>query len=188
MVLALSVLLGLAQACAPQVAPQTLLSVVRAESGFDPLVVAVNGPAREVLHPASPQAATATASRLIAQGRSVDLGLGQINNRNLAPLGLTVAAAFDPCRNLAASAEVLRAGYARAAPAPGDEQAALRTALSLYNTGDPSRGLRNGYVARVTRAAAAIAPALAGSEPPPDEPPPAWDVFARPAARSLNVF
>ena len=51
MFLALSALVGLAQQCAPAVAPQTLLAVVRAESGFDPLVVAVNGAPRLVLHP-----------------------------------------------------------------------------------------------------------------------------------------
>lgn len=190
MVLALSILVGLAQQCAPTVAPETLLAVVHAESDFDPLVVAVNGAPRQVLHPATPGAAAVIATRLIGEGKSVDLGLGQINSRNLAPLGLTVADAFDPCRNLAASAQVLQAGYLRAAPAPGDEQAGLRTAFSFYNTGDPARGYRNGYVDRVRRAAAKVVPALrsTAASPPHVPAPPAWDVFARPAAAALQVF
>jgi type IV secretion system protein VirB1 len=189
-ILALSALVGLAQQCAPAVAPETLLSVVRAESGFDPLVVAVNGAPREVLHPATLAEAAATATRLIAAGRSVDLGLGQINNRNLAPLGLSIADVFDPCRNLAASAQVLQAGYTRAAASSGDTQAALRTAFSFYNTGDAARGFRNGYVDRVSRAAAAVVPALKSAVPSSSgeaPAPPAWDVFARPAA-ALQIF
>lgn len=191
MILALSALVGLAQQCATNVAPETLLAVVRAESAFDPWVVAVNGATRQVLHPASAAEAAATAARLIAAGRSVDLGLGQINSRNLAALGMTAADAFDPCRNLAASARILQAGYRRAAPGAGEEQAGLRTALSLYNTGDPARGFRNGYVTRVVRAAAEVVPALkAGLPPSPAEvaEAPAWDVFARPAAQTLQVF
>jgi type IV secretion system protein VirB1 len=167
-----------------------LLAVVRAESGFDPLVVAVNGTPHQVLHPSSPRAAAVLAARLIGEGRSVDLGLGQINSRNLGLLRLSVADAFDPCRNLAASAQVLQAGYLHAAPAPGGEQAALRTAFSFYNTGDAARGFKNGYVARVTKAAAAVVPPLREPDPsrPSVPPPPAWDVFARPAASTLQVF
>jgi type IV secretion system protein VirB1 len=192
-ILTLSVLLGLAQQCAPAVAPETLLSVARAESGFDPLVVAVNGAPRRVYHPASAAQAAGLAAGLIAAGQSVDLGLGQINSRNLARLELSLRDAFDPCRNLAASAQILREGYVRAAPAPGAEQRGLKTAFSLYNTGDPARGLANGYVAKVTHAAAIVVPALrvTGAEQPlTAKPPPAaaWDVFASAPADGVNVF
>jgi type IV secretion system protein VirB1 len=193
-ILSLSVLLGLAQACAPEVAPATLLSVTQAESGRDPFVVAVNTTPRQVFHPASAAAATTIAGALIRAGRNVDLGLGQINSRNLARLGLRLADAFDPCRNLAASAQVLQDGYQ---PAPGGEAAALRAALSRYNTGDPQRGIANGYVARVRRAARQVVPAIAPDPAPqpgaPDERPerpgrPSLDIFRRPAADGLAVF
>lgn len=192
MILPLTALLGLAQACAPAVAPQTLLSVVQAESGRDPFVVSVNAPRRQTYRPTTAAAATALAARLIGAGANLDLGLGQINSRNLAWLGLTPAQAFDPCRNLAASARVLEAGYRRAAPGEGGPQTALRAALSAYNTGDPRRGLRNGYVARVVAAAARVAPAL-GPEPPdpaatPAAPATALDPFAPGAAARLDVF
>lgn len=201
MILTLSALYGLAQACAPAVAPETLLAVARAESGFDPNVVAANGTPRRVYHPGSAGAAAALAGQLIAAGRNLDLGLGQINSRNLRRLGLSLADAFQPCRNLTASARVLQDAYRRAAPRPGDEQRGLRAALSIYNTGDATRGLRNGYVARITTAAATVVPAIqiaAGSATPedpglaapPDPPPPpaAWDVFAQRASRAVSVF
>lgn len=203
MVLTLSALLGLALTCAPAVAPETLLSVASAESGFDALLVAVNTRPRRVFHPDTRAAATQLAARLIRDGLSVDLGLGQINSRNLARLGLSPTDAFDPCRNLAASSRLLREGYERAAP-PGadDTQAALRTALSLYNTGDTTRGLRNGYVARVTAAATHVVPAIAPilapartdapaadpASPGPAASPPALDIFARPTAAAVAVF
>ncbi len=190
----LATVLALAQACAPSVAPMTLASVLRVESGFDPLVIGINTPRHARIAPKSAAEAIATAGRLIAAGDSIDLGLGQINSRNLAWLGLSVADAFDPCRNLAASARVIAAGYDRAGPRPGAEQAALRTALSYYNTGDPQRGIRNGYVAKVTAAAGRIVPALQpdppqspAAEPKPARLLPAWDVFGNATRPTATV-
>lgn len=184
MILSLDQMQDLAQQCAPAVAAETLLAVAKVESGFNPLAIGVNGSPRVTVRAKSRVEAAAKASALIAAGRSVDLGLTQINSRNLAWLGLTVEAAFDPCRNLAAGARMLRDGYARGRAAKADEQPALRTALSYYNTGHAERGFRNGYVAKVTKAAAQIVPALRleaddiASEPADPPPPkPAWDVF-----------
>ena len=187
-------MMALAQACAPTVAASTLLAVAQAESGFEPLAIGVNGrrPGR-IIAPSRAQAIT-LAERLIAAGGAPDLGIAQINSRNLAWLGLSVADAFDPCRNLGASARVLAAGYDRATPQPGAEQAALRTALSYYNTGDAQRGLRNGYVTKVVAAVGRIVPALQpdapqtpAAEPVPAPRPPAWDVFAK-TARPTATF
>lgn len=180
--------LSLAAQCAPTVAPETLLSVVQAESGFDPLAIGVNGKPRVTVTAATRAEASAKASALIAAGRSVDLGLAQINSRNLGWLGLTVEAAFDPCRNLAAAARVLQAAYDPRNDAQA--QPALLRALSRYNTGDERRGFANGYVQKVTRAAAQVVPALqaqgeiqtlapAALATVADDPAPraSWDVF-----------
>jgi type IV secretion system protein VirB1 len=153
MLLDLATFLTLATACAPTVAPTTLLAVARVESGLDPLAIGVNGPAMPHGHAQTIDDAVRQAENLIAAGRDIDLGLAQINIRNLPRLGLTVADAFDPCRNLQASARILSEGYRRALPTAGAGQAALWTALSFYNTGHPDRGLRNGYVARVRKVA-----------------------------------
>jgi type IV secretion system protein VirB1 len=182
----------LAQRCAPAVAPATLAAVASVESGFDALVIGVNGARRQVLHPASTPEAERLAAVLIARGADVDLGLGQINSRNLGALRLSVEAAFDPCANLAASGRLLQAGYARASRRLGGGQAALFTALSLYNTGDVRRGFRNGYVARVVAAAGGPAatsasprPAPATAPPEPSPEAPTLDVFARPCAAAV---
>lgn len=188
--------LALAAACAPQVAPQTLLAVAQVESGLDPLAIGVNGPGGRGPRPRTRWEAVVNATGLIAAGRNIDLGLAQINSRNLGWLGLSVADAFDPCRSLAASAQVLAMGYRRAAPRAGREQASLRIALSYYNTGHPRRGVANGYVARVVAAAGAAEasdPITIADAPTPRqiavaEPPPAWDVFARAGTRPAAGF
>ena len=183
MLLDLATFLSLAAACAPGVAPPTLLAVARAESGLDPLAIGVNGPAFPRSRVQLMSEAVRRAEALIASGRDIDLGLAQINVRNLPRLGLTVSDAFDPCRNLAASARILGEGYRRALPSAGAGQPALRAALSIYNTGDPDRGFQNGYVARVL--ANAVPPPAAAAHASSDEAPPrgevveTWDVFRR---------
>jgi type IV secretion system protein VirB1 len=164
--LSFSAALALAAQCAPGVAAETLLSVAHAESNLDPFAIGVNdGP--PVRQPRTAAEAAALARMLLARGYSIDLGISQINSRNLGWLGLSVEAAFDPCRNLAAAARVLRANYSAASRRYAGA-GALGAALSMYNTGHPERGYRNGYVARVYRAAAIVVPAVrAGTQPAP---------------------
>jgi type IV secretion system protein VirB1 len=184
-----AIVLALASQCAPAVAPETLLSVVRVESGFDPFVIGVNRPTPARIHPKSMSQAVTAARRLIASGADIDLGLGQINSANLAPLGLSIADAFDPCRNPQAAGAVLQQAYQSQSPTPGREQAALRSALSIYNTGRNDRGFRNGYVAKVSAAARLAVPPLDPAPPStPADPPAAWDVFAQAGASAPLVF
>ena len=185
MTLPLAEALALALQCAPAVAPETLLSIVQVESGFRPLAIGVNGKPRVNVEVRNAAEAAARAKALIADGRSVDLGLAQINSKNLDWLGLTVEAAFEPCTNLAAAARVLQAGYEPKAEL-SDEQPALRRALSRYNTGDAQRGFTNGYVGKVVAVAADLVPALRAAPPASQiagigrssaRPRPDWDVF-----------
>ena len=192
MLLSLAAALTLAQRCAPDVAPETLLSVAHAESGFDPLSIGVNGPKPEALHPTTPAAATALATRLVAAGRNIDVGIAQINIRTLRRLNLSVADALDPCLNLAAAARVLSDNYRGAAPRAVSQQAALRVAISLYNTGDANRGFRNGYVGRVDASAARIVPALQATPATSGAPPGAVRLHpvapAPPSKPTVDVF
>jgi type IV secretion system protein VirB1 len=144
--------LALADRCAPSQPARTLASIARVESGYAPYRIGINGPVRRSLRPGSKAAAIEAAQRLIAEGANIDLGLAQINSRNLAGLGLNVEDAFDPCRNLAAAAVILERGYLLALKAGPRGQSFLETAYSLYNTGNMSRGLANGYAAKVQAA------------------------------------
>ena len=135
-------------ACGSTVAPTTLQAIVRVESGGDAYAINVNGAAVQPTPASSAAEATATASAWIARGYSVDLGLMQVNSRNLSSLGYSVAQMFQPCANIAAGAAVLTADYLASLSSRPDPQAALRAALSAYNTGSFERGFYNGYVAK----------------------------------------
>lgn len=141
-------ILGLAAQCAPNVAPSTIAAVVHTESKGFQFAINVNGAPRQPPRPRDAASAARVAQSYIARGHSVDLGLGQINSNNMSKLGLSWETVFDPCTNIAAAGEVLSGNYqqVRRGRMP---QAALRVALSMYNTGSKSRGFRNGYVSRV---------------------------------------
>ena len=148
----------LALRCAPDVAPATLASIANVESRFEPLAINDNS-TRIMAAPATADIAVQTATRLIAAGHSVDLGLMQINSGNLARLGLTPATAFDPCQSIAAAARILVGSYVGGAT-HDDQQAALREAISDYNTGNAVDGFGNGYVHKVELSAAHVVPAI----------------------------
>ena len=194
---------SLALQCAPTVAPETVAAIVHTESRGHVFALNVNG-GQQPRRQSSAAAAVATAKRYVAAGYSVDLGLGQINSRNMRWLGLTWKTVFDPCTNIAALGRVLTQNY-NSVKAGRDPQTALRIALSMYNTGSQSRGFRNGYVAKVIGNAGIadrqvsyaptasrliaetngdlrtiiVAENAAQQAPPRPAPPPRWNLFER---------
>ena len=135
-------------ACAPNVAPVTLEAIIQVESAGNPLALYVNGARTQPPPAKDAREAAQVATRFIQRGYSVDLGLMQVNSRNLAALGMTVEQVLDPCANVRTGATILTADYAAAVRSRGPGEAALQAALSAYNTGDFQRGFANGYVAR----------------------------------------
>jgi type IV secretion system protein VirB1 len=135
-------------ACAANVAPATLEAVIRVESGGNPLALNVNRLAGPQPHPATLADAVRLAERYIDQDYSVDLGLMQVNSRNLAAVGYSVTQVLDPCTNIQSGARILTADYAEAVRSHGEGQPALQAALSAYNTGNFYQGFANGYVAK----------------------------------------
>jgi type IV secretion system protein VirB1 len=166
-ILPLAVIVQLATACAPQVAPETLAAIAQTESTRDPLAIRDNA-THFSYRPRDKAEAVAVARNLIAEGHDLDLGLMQINRGNFAWLGLTVEAAFDPCRSIAAGA-------------------AVPTRISRYNTGSPTAGFRNGYVPRVLVADRKVKgePVEQHRRAEPDPPPP-WNVFPDPDPPSAD--
>ena len=200
MILEYSAILALAAQCAPSVAPATMLAIVRTESGGFIHALNVNG-TKSPPRPKDQASAAVLARRYIAAGYSVDLGLAQINSRNLSRLAMTIEDALDPCRSLAGGASILTQNFV-AISNESSPQARLRVALSMYNTGSRRRGFTNGYVGKVlanvasvavrsrdipTRAVANVMMAAAATDlnpKPPAQamvqaPPPKWDVFGR---------
>jgi len=144
--------LGLILACAPGVDPSTIKEIVRVESAGNQFAVNINTKNGVKLRPTikinTMQEAIAVSYAAIERGHTVDMGYMQINSANLKALGYTIENIFYPCANIKAGAAVLSASYARALPKYKNEQAALRAALSAYNTGNFQSGFENGYVMR----------------------------------------
>ncbi|SCX35841.1 lytic transglycosylase domain-containing protein [Agrobacterium rosae] len=189
MILPLTIFTQLATSCAPTVHVETLAAIARTESAFHTGAINDNTDRRRYL-PRSREEAIALATDLVTVKRhSVDLGLMQVNSANLPSLGLTVADAFDPCKNIAGGARVLVAAY-RTPAAGQDTQPALLQALSRYNTGHHAKGFSNGYVAKIQASAEQIVPAIRVDRTPSSgqaereasvapAPPPSWDVFGQ---------
>ena len=136
-----------------------LAAIALHESAGDFLVIGLNadrvrGLPAAAIRSATPQEAATRAVALIAQGRSIDLGLMQISNANLARHGLTVETAFDACRNMAAGAD----HYA------DDVKAVWSLAHRRYNTGSTERGAA--YAAGVEQVLARVR--LQPGAPPAD--------------------
>jgi type IV secretion system protein VirB1 len=180
--IALAAFLQLASACAPGMDANRLADFAQVESGRNTLAINLNGPGGGEQHAATMDEAVTLASRLIAAGRSVDLGILQLNSQHLGEPGMprTVAEAMEPCRNIKAGASVL---------AEAD-----RAAACIYNTGRP--GCSNGYPERIQAATArrvgggpviaAAASTPVPAAPPSDEDPllPGWEVYVRPTPRA----
>ena len=157
--LALNEFKALAQRCAPDVPVITLRAIARAESAFRPYALSLNYPRRTAeeqgLHgggmflarqPRTLNEARAWTHYLVKRGKTVSIGLLQINSEHATRLGLTWDQLFDPCTNLRAGAHLLTDYYRQAAAVLGDGQQALQFALSGYNSGLPLVGFSNGYV------------------------------------------
>ena len=139
-----------------------MASIVAVESSDRPLAIHDNTSERSFL-PDSRRAAVVLATKLVKRGDSVDMGLTQINSGTLGTLDLTPREAFDPCRNLRASAKMLSKFYDKARARYGPGQIALRRALGAYNTG--SLGSGDAYARHVVTTAKRLPTALATSVP-----------------------
>ena len=148
-------MLELLMMCAPAVDPVTMAAVVKQESGGRPWVIHNNNTRKSTTFE-SKAAAVAAAVAAVGRGESVDMGLVQINSKNLPALGLSVAQVFDPCTNVAAGASILTAGFERTG--------SLGSALSIYNTGRSDSKVGVTYTQKVFAHAGVKVPRIPGGQ------------------------
>ncbi|MCZ2328774.1 lytic transglycosylase domain-containing protein [Bartonella sp. F02] len=158
--MALSDFIMLAATCAPAVHPTTISAIITQESQGNIYAIGVNGNYKLPRQPSTLEEAVTMAQQLKNAGYNFDVGLGQINIKNLEWLKMSLSDLFDPCKNLKALQAVLVDCYKRALSTHSAGQAALRAALSCYNTGNFKRGLANGYVQKVSSHVDVNIPAL----------------------------
>lgn len=150
-----------------------MAAIVKTESGFKPFAIGVNkSEVKLIRQPANKQEAVTTAKWLISNGYNIDMGMAQINSANMKWLGVSIDDLFDPCKNVAAGAKILLNNYIDAFKKIGEPQDALRAALSSYNTGNATAGIKNGYVAKVTAASVTVPALLSLAPKAPEQGPP----------------
>ncbi len=140
--------------CAPDLAPITMAAIVQQESGGNPLLLHDNT-AKITLRPKNIAEATSLAQALIRSGHSIDIGLAQINSRNLSAMKLGIEDALDPCTNLRAAQSVMKVAWEQS----GHD---LRRALAAYNTGKTTTSTGAHYSAQVFAKAGVKVPPIPG--------------------------
>ncbi|HBO7443263.1 TPA: transglycosylase SLT domain-containing protein [Pseudomonas aeruginosa] len=137
-----SAFMALALQCAPAVHPSTLYPVVKAESALNPYAIGVKDGALS-RQPQSLAEALAAVKKLVEEGKSFAVGLGQVHRQHFdASDPRQVAEMFEPCHNLKRSAEELRRCYGQARPVSSSDQDAIRKAYSCYYSGNFTTGFR----------------------------------------------
>lgn len=141
---------ALMEACAPNVAIETMAAIVKQESGFKPFSIGVNGAYILKRQPKTKKEALESVAWLIQEKQTnLDIGIAQVNTKNLKKYGVSIEEAFDPCINVKVGAAILTDNYQRALEAGMKGQGALHAAISEYNTGSTVNGFKNGYVQKV---------------------------------------
>lgn len=141
---------ALMEACAPNVAIETMAAIVQQESNFNPFSIGVNGDYVLKRQPKSKEEALESVTWLIKEKQSnLDIGIAQINTKNLTKYSVSIEEAFDPCTNIKVGAAILTNNYQRALESGMKEQGALQAAISEYNTGSTVNGFKNGYVQQI---------------------------------------
>ncbi|EJF79806.1 type IV secretion system lytic transglycosylase VirB1 [Candidatus Bartonella washoeensis] len=154
----------LAAACAPAIHSTTLSAVVMQKSRGHIYAIGLQNDQKLSYQPSTFKEAIAIAEQLKKNGHNFDMGLGQINVKNLEWLGMSLSDLFDPCKNLKAVQIVLMHCYERAVSKYNSEQAALQAALSCYDTGNFKSSSTNTYVQKNASYVALKVPALLGEE------------------------
>ncbi|MGO4567467.1 lytic transglycosylase domain-containing protein [Rhizobium sp. 2YAF20] len=152
----------IAQSCAPMVQVEMLAGVVSLESKFLPFAIRINSGSPLPAQPSSKSEAIELATSLIADHQDIQIGLGGIGLKELRKLNLSVSDAFDPCRNLKATATLLD-GYYRLALRVGADPARAENVMfqSYYGRDDPTVGAMVEYDEQVRREAKRLSPKLA---------------------------
>jgi len=148
--------------CLPTAPLSTLRAVVQVESGGNPNAMQIDFPKRLLKRwrlsegtlrlkrqPTNQREALDWLAYFQNYDIFVDLGLMQISTAEAERRGISPESLLEPCTNLRVGWQILEDAYQIEKKTYGPGQEALEHAISRYNTGDPQRGIANGYLARV---------------------------------------
>jgi type IV secretion system protein VirB1 len=169
-------IVALRSRCIPEASLTTLSAIVQAESNGNPNAMQIdfpkallrqwhlpNGTLRLKRQPSTQREALDWLAYLQRYAIFVDLGLMQVSTAEALRRGLPPESLLEPCANLRVGWQILEDDYRLETKTHGPGQEALQHAISLYNTGDSTRGIDNGYLARVIAARRSLEANAAGA-------------------------
>jgi type IV secretion system protein VirB1 len=148
--------IAIIQHCAPAVHPFVMQRIMQIETQHKPNAIGFrilknNKDYRLPNQPKTFEEAKYTANWLYQNGYRYDLGIAQINSANFRRFGVTPDDMFDMCKNLNIASKILTEFYISAKQRTGNEQQALRYAISAYNSGKYNSPAGQNYYAKVSR-------------------------------------
>ncbi|MBY0379095.1 MAG: lytic transglycosylase domain-containing protein [Burkholderiales bacterium] len=139
------------KACAPNVAVSTMQAIIKTESKGNPLAININKGFKLKFQPKNLEQAKSWVNYLEKHGYNFDVGIAQVNIKNLHKYGYGAVNGLDVCINLKIASSILQNNYNSALIVSNSSNEALQKAISAYNTGNYHSGFSNGYVRKVYR-------------------------------------
>lgn len=139
-------------ACSDPYAHRSIMSaIVKVESGGNPWAININSKkgTRLLYQAKTEEQAQAWVRWFVANGYNIDIGIAQINIKNIQKNNLDPVSFLDPCTNLKMAGQILKSNYNTATKSSGNSDDAVKKAISAYNTGNFRYGFSNGYVGKV---------------------------------------
>lgn len=161
-------LLSLFAQCSPNVAPETLSTLIDVESSRNPYAIAVvydkntdESDKFQFSQPTSQADALAIIEKLekTNKHKSYSVGIMQVNSSNFKRYGINKSNMFDACKNIETGSKIFAECFATAQKnnPTTDEQILLRNAASCYYSGNEIRGYQpdtkdgTSYIDRINR-------------------------------------
>lgn len=145
------------QECSSQnVHPTVMKAIIKTETRGNPLAISLNGNRnnhriRLLYQPRNFTEAVSWVNYLDQHGYNFDVGIAQVNIKNIRAFGVRPSDALNVCTNLQMASFILKYHYNKALNRAPNNQLAIKLAISAYNTGNFHKGFANGYVKTVIR-------------------------------------
>ncbi|MBM3552272.1 MAG: lytic transglycosylase domain-containing protein [Alphaproteobacteria bacterium] len=171
--------------CAPGAPHEPLTAIVRQASGFEPLLITIEGKKAIPVQAMSLEEGVQLASEATVSGQTIRIGLAQLDAEERKAAGLSISASFDPCKHVAALGALYQAH--RLTPQP---RTSNRTpAIARVAVEPPSKEARSSALADPrTDEPATTSSEKSIAEPPLEKERPNLDVYRSTRGASLFVY
>lgn len=135
--------------CSIGVALSTMRAIIKTESRGNPFAIGINGRLYLKYQPKNYRQAYVWLEYLEKYHYNIDIGIAQINIKNVHKYGYKAVDMLDPCANIKLANIILLKSFKKLKQDNIPDNKALFMTISAYNTGSYQLGFQNGYVKRV---------------------------------------